>query len=471
MKNTGLFFALMIWLAVFAGCTTYYQKNQKMMNAVYNGNIQLALDLIKNDKKLEKVERNRLLYYLNKGTLLFLNNDFSQSIEYFRKADYFVEDFYKNARTELLSLITNPNVTTYAGESFEQVLLHYYGALNFLMLNDKESALIETKRMLSKMQRITDRYQNNNKYKFDAFAHLLAGIVYDANKDANNAFIAYRNAYKIYKDDYTKKYQTLVPHQLKIDLLRTAYETGFYDEVAFYEKEFGIKYNHSEHANKNHLVAFWNNGFGPVKTEKSINFTIIPYANHPGWVEFTNWDLGISFPFKVDDDKQRKGLLDMKIIRMALPQYVSRNPVYSKAEIVFNKNEIPFFMAENVNEIAYKSLEDRALSELSKGLLRVALKQLIAHQMSKENQPGLALAAQLYGAISEQADTRNWQLLPHGIYYTRMYLPEGKQTISFVASNTSGSSKKNVTKEVNIVKGSTTFAVFNTLEFSGYANR
>lgn len=468
MHHAGRIIAMLFMLVFVTGCATYYQKNQKLMDAVYNGNIEAAIKLLQNDTKQQKSERNRLLFYLNKGTVLFLNQDYRESINYFRKADFFVEDYNKNMGEEALALLTNPKVTTYGGESFEQVMLHYYGALNFFMLNDYDGALVESKRMLSKLQRITDKYKNNNKYKFDAFAHVLSGMAYEGIGDANNAFIAYRNAYRIYKDDYSTKFNTPAPHQLKLDLLRTAYLTGFYDEVAFYEKEFNLKFDKSNATIGSDVVFFWNNGFGPVKDEWSINFTIIPYAGHPGWVEIANWDLGISIPYRVDDDKQRRGLLDMKIIRMALPRYVSRKPVYNQAWVNFNNQKYNFNLAQDVNAIAYKSLEDREVAELTKGLLRVALKQLLAHEAARQNQAGLALAAQLYGAVSEQADTRNWQLLPYHVSYTRINANPGKVQMQFNAQGLQGQNASQ-TYNLDVVKGKTTFAIAHTMQFSGYS--
>jgi len=440
------------------------------MDAVYTGNLNAATKMLENDKKLEKPERNKLLFYLNKGTVLHLAGNYIQSNIYFRKADYYVEDFNKNFGREALALITNPKVTDYGGESFEQILIHYYGALNYLMLDDLDAAIIEAKRMLSKLQRITDSYKSNNKYKFDAFAHNLAGIIYDASGDMNNAFIAYRNAYKIYNDDYSVKFNTQVPEQLKHDLLRTAFLSGFTDDVLFFEKEFKIKFDKNAANYGSDAVFFWNNGFGPVKDEWSINFTIIPYANHPGWVEIANWDLGFSFPYKVDNDNDRKDLLDMKIIRMALPKYITRNTVYNKARLISDSTTVSFYLAQPVNAIAYKSLEDRQLAELSKGILRVALKQLIAYRAKKEKQSGLALAAQLYGAISEQADTRNWQLLPHGIFYTRIKLKVGSQVLTF---NATGNNQATATQtfKLNIKKSKTAFAIANTMVFNGYSNQ
>lgn len=468
MRHKGHIIALLLSLVFITGCATYYQKNQKLMDAVYSGNIQTAIKLLENDEKLERPERNRLLFYLNKGTVLFLNQNYRESINYFRKADFWVEDFNKNIGEEMLALITNPKVTTYGGESFEQVMLHYYGALNYFMLNDYEGALVESKRMLSKLQRITDRYKNNNKYKYDAFAHVLSGMAYEGIGDVNNAFIAYRNAYNIYKDDYTTKYNNPAPQQLKLDLLRTAYLTGFYDQVAFYEREFNLKFDKANATIGSDVVFFWNNGFGPVKDEWSINFTIIPYAGHPGWVEIANWDLGISVPYRVDDDKQRKGLLDMKIIRMALPRYLSRKPTYNKAWLDFNNQQFRFNLAQNIDAIAFKSLEDRELAELSKGLLRVALKQLVAHEAARQNQAGLALAAQLYGAVSEQADTRNWQLLPHSVFYTRVKTNPGKVQLKFNAQGNQGENASQV-YNLDVVRNKTTFAIAHTMQFSGYS--
>ena len=64
-------------------------------------------------------------------------------------------------------------------------MIHYYKALNFLKLNDREAALVECKRMNIKLNRLSDKYKSDNKYKKDAFIQILMGIIYDANDDYN----------------------------------------------------------------------------------------------------------------------------------------------------------------------------------------------------------------------------------------------------------------------------------------------
>jgi hypothetical protein len=73
----------------------------------------------------------------------------------------------------------------------------------------------------------------------------------------------------------------------------------------------------------------------------------------------------------------------------------------------------------------------------------------------------------LANAITEQADTRNWQLLPYSINYSRVSVPTG--TINFTLK-TSGSSGANETIpfHFNVRKGQTTIAIFQSLQFTGY---
>jgi hypothetical protein len=463
-------YAALFLLLLLASCASYYDRSQELMRAVYTNNLESAQRILDDDVKWEKKEKNVLLFYLNKGTVLWMAGKNVESNIYFQKADLFVEDYNKKVGDAVLTMLVNANLTTYHGENFEQIMLHYYGALNYLQLGNLDAALVEGKRMLQKMQRITDSYKRENKYKRDAFAHNLLGMIYDARKEYNDAFIAYKNAYEVYKEDYLPQLQTPIPNQLKLDLLRTAYLTGFYDEVRYFEKEFNFSYAKPEGngKNKSEVLVLWNNGLGPVKDQLSITISIIPYSN--GWVQFINHEMGISIPFYVGEQDQ-KDLLDMRFFRLALPKYVSRLPYYESAKVKVRDQEYGFSLAQDINAIAYKSLQDRMLKELSVGLLRVALKQLAAYKLrqNKDTQ-GAAFAASIYSVASEQADTRNWQLLPHSIAYTRISLDSGEQKLDFEAYH---ASDKKVNKElvVKLKQNETKFVTIQTPEFSGYSQR
>ena len=429
------------------------------MEAIYSGNYANASKIIESGK-LKKQKRNTLLYLLNKGTSLFMANQFEQSNEYFRQADYFIEDYQKNYAQKAVSFLTNPSIQTYEGESFEKTMLHYYTVLNYLQANRLDEAMVECKRMNLKLQKNIDYFKGKNKYKNDAFVHLLTGLVYDAQKDYNNAFIAYKNAFNIYKDEYAVNLNTPIPEQLKLDLIRTALQTGFIQEAEDFKTEFKLQSYNPDLKNTNYLVAFWNNGFGPVKDQWSINFSIIPAGD--GWVNFTNWDLGLNFPFYVGKDD--KPVLGLKVIRVAFPKYVSRKLSIKNAQISFDSLNISsnLHLAQNIDKIAYISLQDRMIKELGEALLRLAIKQVTAAQVRKENDL-MGSALSIVNAISEQADTRNWQTLPNNISYTRIALPVGNINGKFTTS-------KGVTPFNSIIqKDKTKFNVFQSPYFNGYS--
>lgn len=435
------------------------------MQAVYKGNLDSAEKIIVKTESATP-NRNILLYYLTYGTVLSLNNKPAESNRIFQKADFYIEDFQKNYAANAISFLTNPKVTPYSGEPFEQILLHYFTTINYIRLGDLDAALVECKRMNLKLQKITDTFKQKNIYRRDAFAHVLMGIIYEAQKDYNNAFIAYRNALDIYENEYSQM-ECKVPEQLKDDIIRTAYLTGFYDDQYVFEQKFNRKLNKDSSSLESH-VFFWNNGFGPIKDEWSINFTIIP--GNDGWVNFINLDLGLNFPFYVGDNDTRKSLSDVRIIRVAFPKYVSRLRYYSSASISidslnYKKN---LEIAEPINNIAFQSLQDRMLKEMSEALLRLATKQILESQTRKQNE-GLGLALSVLNAITEQADTRNWQLLPYEIQYTRLLLPKGQHRYTINAYEAKTNRRDHIAQNfLSTTNIGLSINVFNTMSFSGY---
>jgi len=447
-----------------ASCMSFYQQNEAMMDAVYQQNYSKALSLMGQESKLAKVKRNRLLYYLNKGSVYTFNNQPDSALIYFRNADYFIEDFSTNSAAYLETMVTNKSYSTYEGEDFEKVLLHYYAAMNYLQLNNLDEALVEAKRMLLKMQKNTDKYQSKNKYKKDAFAHNLLGIIYDAQGSYNDAFIAYRNALEVYNSDYQQFFGTTAPLQLKKDILRTAYLSGFKEEYEKYIEEFKLQSAPEKYATQKQVLVFWNNGLCPVKDQSSINFIIVPQQN--GAYQIVNAELGISVPYFSSDKKTNADLLDMRFIRIVIPKYVSRNLKYTAAWITGNdKVPFQFELAENIDAIAFKSLSDRILKEIGESLLRTFLKQLAVYQAEKEKKDGLAFAASLYGAFSEQADTRNWQLLPSQIQYVRVPIDSAVNELVFYAQPKDG---KAANPMKLTLKANEPFKFIQTSDFIGF---
>lgn len=447
---------------VFTGCATWYQRTAAFQEAVNKGEYEQAEKILLKDKRQSR-DKNKILYYLNQGYVYFMLGDHEKSNAAFETAEQLTEDQHRNIATEAAVLVSNPEIRPYKPEDFEVVMINFYKALNYLQMNHMEDALVEARKINIRLQQLNDKYPDHkNRYQQDAFAQLLIGLIYDAAGDANNAFIAYRNAYDTYQSDYLKNFGLAAPEQLKKDLLRTAWLCGFTQELSQYEKEFGIQYVPVSPSANGQLVMFWLNGFGPVKAEWGITFTKIDKGD--GVVVFHNEELGLTFPFfwgSGFSENDRNSLANVNVIRAVFPKYQERPVAYNRGTVKYNGRNYAFEEAEDINQIAFKTLHDRMLRELSSSLLRVAVKQGIKQAASKQNE-WLGLAVGLANAFTEKADTRNWQTLPYSISYVRIPLEakENKIELQF-----SGPKVPSDTQQVNIPANnkSTRFFVYTTL--------
>jgi uncharacterized protein len=446
-----------------SACMTYYQKNAMFYRNFELGNLSQAETTLEKNSKAAK-SKSKLLYFLNLGVVTSLQGKYEESNQYFEEAYRLADNYNRNYVNEALAFFTNPMVVDYKGEDFEVLLLHYYKALNYLKMGNKASALVECKRMNLRLQVLSDKYDSPEKYRRDAFIHNLMGIIYEANGETNDAFIAYRNAVEIYKTDYQKFFNVSVPEQLKKDLLRTAYQINFQDELAKYEAEFGFK--HQPEAGTGDLVFFWHNGLGPVKSEWSVNFST---AFRGGQVIFANEELNLNFPFpweirRNDEGRRIDALAGTDFLRVAFPRYIQRQPYFEGAELRWQNQIQRLEVGEDLNAIAVKTLRQRMVWEMGKALLRVAIKRAEVSALRKNNERGWAILLNAVNNFTEKADTRAWHSIPHSIYYTRMSLPAGKQSLDFQAYHNGTPKTWNFTFEIQ--KGKTIFHNFHSLETS-----
>jgi len=456
--NYIYFFSLIAFAFGLSACATYYQSHFDFNNEFEHGDLGKALETLKK-RQSEGDGRTRFLYYVNKGLVLSILGEYEDSNSYFEKAFLFGEDYRINYVAEATSYFSNPNVAAYRGEDHEHLMVLYFKAINYLKMNMPDEALVECRRLNIRLNQLNDRYVSLEKFQRDAFIHTLMGIIYQSGKDYNNAFIAYRNALDVYENEYAKMFGMQVPQQLKIDLLNTAKWTGFQDEFENFKTKFGMD-NYIESKQDADLIFFWHNGLGPVKDEWSINFMI--QTGDDNTMIFTNPELGLNFPFVVTESKDRADLAKLEVFRVAFPRYRERELYFNSAYLQLDSNKYSLQLGEDINKVAFHSLNQRMLQEFAKGLLRAALKKAAEHSIRKEDDRLGALIG-LVNAMTEKADTRNWQTLPHSIFYSRVPLKEGTNPVTFtIQSNNQRNIDYNFTYTAK--KGQTLFHTFSSLE-------
>lgn len=453
---------ILLWLPAFTlivgACATYYQKHFDFNAEFEHGNLEKALEALKRRER-DGEGKTRFLYDVNKGLLLSILGEYEESNNHFEKAFLFGEDYRINYLAEASSYFTNPNVTAYRGEDHEHLMVLYFKAINFLKMNRPQEALVECRRLNIRLNQLNDKYSSSHKFQRDAFVHTLMGIIYQSTRDYNNAFIAYRNALEVYENDYAKMFGMSTPKQLKIDLLNTALWTGFHEEFKKYKDQFGMT-DFQPVQPEADLVFFWHNGLGPVKEEWSINFII--NAGPANTIVFSNAEMSFSFPYTVNDQNDRTELSKLEVFRVAFPRYRERELYFNSAKLQSDSADYSLELTEDINKVAFLSLQQRMLQEFGKGLLRAALKKATEHSLRKEDET-LGAVIGLMNAITEKADTRNWQTLPHSIYYSRVPLKEGVNPLKFtLESNNRRNIDYNFTYTAK--RGETLFHTFSSLE-------
>ncbi len=441
--------AFLLLLLLLSACASYNNQASVYYNNLKEGNYEKASSSLDNTKLLKK-SRNKLLYSLEKGKVAHLMGDWEKSNRFFNEADQLMEVARTSAKDIALGTLLNPMMQQYKGEDFEKYLVHYYKALNYLQLGNTEDALVEARRITLRTNTQEDK-TGEGKYSADAFSMMLQGLIYETSNDVNNAFIAYRNAANVYLENGNSYYGTKLPVQLKKDLLRMADANGFSDELSRYESLFDTNFEKDTMADGGELVVFWENGSVPVKQQQDLFFTL--YKDAGGNFMFTDAGGLFNIPFdsRSGYNQGNMKLDNLRSFHVALPKYETQPLVYSGASLLLNGHSYPLEPTENINELAFSTLKERMLKELSLTLTRLAVKKLAEaavrppedkgddknkteEQKKKEKKErtqreALALGLQIFNFATEKADTRNWQSLPHTIYYTRVPLKKGSNYI------------------------------------------
>jgi hypothetical protein len=418
--------AIVLLLFALQSCSTYNTKTADIENQLVTGRFKEASQTIDANKFLNK-KRNRLLYLLEKGKMEHLDCNYSASNKLLEEAYILIDDQIKsNAGQTVAAKFTNPMAEPYKGEDFEKVTIHYYMALNYFFLGQPDEALVEAKRINIKLLQLNDKYKDNkNKYARDAFSQILQGILYEATGDVNNAFIAYRNTEEIYSGSDGVYFDVPMPEQLKKDLIRTSRQLGFTDEYNSYLRKFNITPKNATVPPSGEAIVFWENGLAPAKDQ------IIITASGGGHFFYGTY---------MDDNIQQDILIPIpfgtnigSINAIAIPKYRRRESYYTKAALIVNGKEQLFEEAQDFNSIAKQCLKDRMLRETIDIVVRFAAKKgssallaaIAKETMGDTGEQLVKLGADAAGALTEKADTRNWQSLPATISYIRVPLQEG----------------------------------------------
>ncbi len=432
---------------VAAGCSTYANTASQLRERVDSGDLPGALEL------LEKRggDDPDVLNLLERGLLLFYEGRFQESNTALQRAEDKIDELYsKNVGKEALAFLTNDGTLPYSGYPHEQVMLHIYGALNYMALGETEDALVEVRRVSNRLAVMEDLRKDKQGYSTDGFAEWLSGILYADDGDANGALVSARRAMGAYDEANTMLQQPL-PEALIADRIGWARRFGSsaeaqslaetYPEIAARVKPLP--------PNEGELILVYESGYVSRLVEQKLSFPIFKHDDNPDpEAVYRRGHRGVY---------RDTGKVELAYwLEVATPVMQPTHPQLRSARMTVGGQSTNSFLAQDVSAIAKLTFDEGSASRTLRTIGRAIAKAVVTEKIKKKDSV-LGFLANVTGALTERADTRSWSTLPDRIHMARIRLPEGVHAVEVEILDAQGRVGQTATfEQVEIVPGEIT---------------
>jgi len=521
-------FLLLMVVVMSFGCATYKKGQEKAFKEMEKGNYPVAIKEM--EKNLKPEGNDRLLYFLEIGLLKHLNNDYEGSNRLLNQAAQIAEDLETiRVSDELGAALTNPRQSDYRGTKFERAFVHYYKSLNFAFMAANnpakseeflEGARIESRKveimltalqneqgtytevadkkkgMFAKIMKIFDALNGDflDKdllvYREDAYIRYITGVIYESNREYDDARISYQQAAELYEKGYQNQYQleSDITEQAWFDVVRMMQWAGGYEDD--WPRLAETKLSAAKRAELDtfkkgtaQLLVIDHVGLIPGRDEMNIHLTLDKRSkelvvepiltgkkrekdDQLAWFFAMYSEKGILSA--ISNYKARgvsgvvQGLTSKRFgigplwglaeqiglpkaigtlgIRITVPYYRPRTNPYGDTEVwVNNTKKGELVAAESLSQLALQEQLLSAGSDLQQALARELVKAILAENVASVagGNGYLSLAAKLVNTATSQTETRNWLTLPQTIKISRIPMSEGKHSVKLVTKGIS----------------------------------
>lgn len=323
-------------------------------------------------------ERDRVLYWLDKGAVLHASRQYAASDAVLDQAELRIEELYTKSLSQAAgTILVNDATQDYAGEPHERALLYVLRALNYAYQHKVDDAVVEARKVTAFLQGYGDRVQMKT-YRDDGLAHLLSAMLFEDAGRHDDARISRDAAERAYAR-YARDYQVPTP-------------------------QFGLG---ARAPGEGELVLLHYNGRVPLRGTKR---TSVPVGRKKTVREMA----------KSDDDE------DQAQLPIALPTIVEQPYAIRSSAVEASGRTVPTVVVEPVGAIAVKALEDSLPAIKARAVARATAKGGAYAAAEAAGTGGVVKGAGLSAAGAfEQADTRGWATLPAEIRMARVALPAG----------------------------------------------
>lgn len=381
-------------LAATAGCVTRNQLFSAADYAVIDGQYAEAIAILEADREEARLYNralDRVLYQVDLGLLLYFDSQYQRSNDHLAEAERLIDEYYTKSITQAIgSVLLNDRVVEYPGEDFEDLYINLFKALNYIALQEYDSAFVEVRRMNNKIQYFETKHNVARKelaqsehadalavspsdsapsapFTASALAHFLSMLLYARDGEWDDASIDFRALTQLFSQT-----QNVYPADLPALVSPQEWQAS------------------GREATRRVVIALA--GLSPEKIEESV-------------IVLTG---GFS-------------------LRIALPVLTKRDSVVARVGLFDSAGQLIEYlgMLESVEEVALQTFERRKGIIYAKSIIRALTKSIAASILTavldEANIPILGELLQIAAVVSEQADLRAVRYLPARVYvYDRL---------------------------------------------------
>lgn len=442
--------AAVVLLAVLlatGGCATYSARMADLRPELAAGDFEGALATI--DKHAGGSDQ--LLAWLERGLVLHYADRYAESNEAFAAAERTAaERFDRSLGENAVALLTSDAKVAYRPRPFEMALVPYYKALNFAWLGQPDAAVVEARSASQLLAQYVDltlgavREEDRGeleRVRNDAFLLWFSGMLYEADGELNDAFVAYRNAAVAFAQN-ADLLGLEPPVALAGDLARTADRLGFAEELRQAAQASpavfaaagdtsadlaGLRRASAWTPGHGELVLLVETGAVPQLEQVRIDFPVFKGEDHRDRDRW-GWSL-------YEGHRHRSWGRDREVeywVSVAAPELHDEVPLpYQgvRASAGTAGGNAVGARAVNLRRAARVAFDAEKPTILFRSILRGLTKYLATRAAGNAGGKGLGALANILGAVTEQADTRSWLTLPGQMHVLRLHLPPGRHDI------------------------------------------
>lgn len=404
---------------ILAGCTLFLAACATHSNQM--GPIRRELEQLNCDAALKELDKvatpetdDQLLYLMEYGSALQICKQYAKSNEVLQQADQLSEkiDYISVSRVAAATLL-NEQALQYKGDKFEKQFLNALSALNYIEVGKNEDAMVEVRRINEKIKKMAD--EEKRPYELNSFASYLAGLIYETERQYDDACISYKDSYNL---DNTYKPVVLDMLTACWRAKRTMEYNNLVKKTTATEEE--IKYSKRDSKKKKReVILVFLQGWGPQK------------AVEPGARSFARLIPSTSLTKKLQVSFESAA--DNQVVASApVPNTVT--PAESTLKAIVPNPALQSQIIYNVEKSAIATLEADINSLAARRLGARVAKEVVADQIRQKDKV-LGDLAWIVMVASERADLRNWSLLPETVQVLRLPVDENQTHLKLLGLN------------------------------------